>query len=157
MKLSCEKVKSMLDVALLSPIATRDAIKELAITLRNENYSFLCVHSLHTKLAADVLQGSPVKVVSCVSFPQGCITTRMKCLETEQAVKDGAGEIDMVMHLGALMEGDFKAVEDDIKSVVKTAGNLPVKVIIETPYLSMQQKIDASRIIQNAEIGRAHV
>lgn len=145
-----EQVKKMLDVALLNPTATPAEIEELAGTLLKENFSYYCVHSLHTQRAAGILKGSSVKIVSCIGFPQGVVKTPIKVAEAEGCVSDGAGEIDMVINLGALKAGDHQTVEEDISAVVKAAKNLPVKVIIETPYLTRQEKIDASQIIQNA-------
>jgi deoxyribose-phosphate aldolase len=148
MDFSAVEIKKMLDVALLSPIATPAAIEGLARVVRDEAFRFICVHSLHTRRAADVLQGSPAKVVACVGFPQGVIKTSLKAMEAEQAVADGAGEVDMVLALGALFAGDFAYAENDVRTVVRAAGAIPVKVIIETPYLSAQQKIEASKIVQ---------
>jgi len=68
--------------------------------------------------------------------------------ETEAAAAEGAGEIDMVLNLGALLAGDFKLAEADVKAVVRAAQGRPVKVIIETPFLTARQKADASRIVQ---------
>jgi deoxyribose-phosphate aldolase len=148
--MTAEKIKAMLDVALLAPTATVAEIEKLAQTLIEQKYSYYCVHSLHTKRSAAVLKGSGIKVVSCIGFPHGTITTAAKVFQAQQCVDDGAGEIDMVIELGAVMAGDYKAAEADIKAIVKTAGKLPVKVIIETPYLNAEQKVNVSKAIQNA-------
>jgi deoxyribose-phosphate aldolase len=148
MDFSARQIKDALDVALLSPIATPAAIDGLAQVVRDEDFRFLCVHSLHTKRAASILQGSAAKVVACVAFPQGVVKTSLKAIETEQAVTDGAGEIDMVLALGALFAGDYAYAEKDVQAVVKAAGRAPVKVIIETPYLSAEQKTQAAKIAQ---------
>jgi deoxyribose-phosphate aldolase len=150
MDFTSKQIKAMLDVAQLSPIATPVAIEELARVVRDEDFRFICVHSLHAKRAADILRGSPAKVVACVGFPQGVVKSALKAMETEGAVADGAGEIDMVLALGALFAGDYAYVENDIRAVVKAAGKAPVKVIIETPYLSAAQKVQAAKIIQAA-------
>ena len=70
MEFTLEQVKHMMDVALLSPIATTAEVEELANSLKEENYCFLCIHSLHTRRAAEILKGSQVTVVSCIGFPQ---------------------------------------------------------------------------------------
>jgi deoxyribose-phosphate aldolase len=150
MKLTLEQVKHMMDVAQLSPIATAADVEELAKTLVKEDFRFLCIHSLHTKRVAEILKGSKVKVVSCIGFPQGVVKTAVKVMETEGCVADGSGEIDMVLALGALKAGDYKYAEEDIRAVVKAADSLPVKVIIETPWLTDKEKVQASKIIQNA-------
>jgi len=148
MEVTSEQVKHTFDVALLKPTATFAEIETLARTLREEGFSFLCVNSFHTATAARALQGSKVTVVTCVGFPQGAVSTATKVFETEAAIAEGAGEIDMVMSLGALFGGDLSLAESDVRAVVHAAQGRPVKVIIETPFLSMRQKIDASRIAQ---------
>jgi deoxyribose-phosphate aldolase len=135
-------------VALLKPTATVAEIEALAAVLRQEGFSFMCVNSFHTATAARSLKGSNVKVVTCVGFPQGAVKTDTKVFETEAAAAEGAGDIDMVLNLGAFLGGDLKLAEADIRAVVRAAKGLPVKVIIETPFLTMQQKIDASRVVQ---------
>jgi deoxyribose-phosphate aldolase len=150
MDLTLDQVRHMLDVAQLSPTATPAEVEELAETVRREDFRFICVHSLHTKRAADILKGSKAKVVSCVGFPQGVVRSSLKALEAEGCAEDGAGEIDMVMALGALKAGDRAYVEADIRAVVMAVRPLPVKVIIETPWLSDREKVLASMIIRDA-------
>ncbi|MHB9037376.1 MAG: deoxyribose-phosphate aldolase [Armatimonadota bacterium] len=144
------ELKKTLDVALLKPTATTQEIESLAKTLADEGFYYMCVNSLYTKAAANVLKGSSVKVVACVGFPHPTMKTETKVFETDICVTEGAGEIDMVLDLGALIGGDFTRAEDDIRAVVKAAAGLPVKVIIETPYLNRQQKKDASLLVKNA-------
>lgn len=148
MKITTEQIKQTLDVALLKPTATAAEIEALAKVLREEAFSFMCVNSFHTGMAAQALQGSHVKVVACVGFPQGAVKTDTKVFETVAAIADGAGEIDMVLNLGAFLGGDMKFAEADIRAVVRAAEGRPVKVIIETPFLTMRQKIEASKVVQ---------
>jgi deoxyribose-phosphate aldolase len=145
-----DTIKKTLDVALLKPTATTREIESLGQTLAQEGYYFMCVNSLYAKLAADVLKGSQVKVAACVGFPHPTVKTATKVFETEQCVHEGAGEIDMVIDLGGIIGADYRRAEDDIRAVVKAAAGLPVKVIIETPYLTYQQKRDASLVVKNA-------
>jgi len=150
MNLTTERIKGMLDVALLKPTGTEAEIRTLAEVVRDERFSFVCVYTLHTRPASEVLRGSPAKVVSCVGFPTGAVATEVKVLETGRAVADGAGEIDMVLNLGWFMAGDLSRAGDDIRAVVRAAAGRPVKVIIETPLLNRQQKVDASKLAQDA-------
>ena len=150
MKLTEEEIKKSLDVALLSPVATGAEIEELARVIRTEGFGQICVHLCNTKLAASILSGSPAKIATCIGFPQGATLTKAKVFETELAVADGAGEIDMVLNLGAFLGGDIDYACSDIAEVVKAAGAAPVKVIIETPYLNRQEKIDAAKLVQTA-------
>ena len=148
MKTTCRQIKQTLDVALLKPTATTTEIETLAKTLREEGFRYFCVNSIHTATAARALKGSTVKVVTCVGFPHGTVKTSAKVFETQEAIAEGAGEIDMVLDLGALFAGNFKQAEADVRAVVNAARGRPVKVIIETPFLNMKQKIEASRIVK---------
>jgi len=150
MEITAEEIKKMLDVALLRPTATASEIEALAQTVRKECFGQICVNSNHVHRAAAVLKGSPAKVVACVGFPMGAVKTVTKVFETQNAIEDGAGEIDMVLNLGAFLGGDLKAAEGDVRAVVAAAGGAPVKVIIETPWLTDKQKSDASRLVQAA-------
>jgi deoxyribose-phosphate aldolase len=120
-----------------------------------ERFGYLCVNSLYVERAAALLKGSKSKVAGCVGFPHSTIKTEHKVAETEQSIADGADEIDMVLNLGWFLGGNVAAAEADVRAVVKAAAGKPVKVIIETPYLSYGQKIDASRLVQ--ECGAAFV
>jgi len=148
MKTTIKQIKQTLDVALLKPTATVAEIETLAKTLREEEFSYFCVNSLHTATAARALNKSKVKVVACVGFPHGTVKTSAKVFETEEAIAEGAGEIDMVLDLGALFAGNHKQAEADVRAVVQAAQGRPVKVIIETPFLNMRQKIEASKIVK---------
>ena len=150
MKTNTNQIKQTLDVAHLKATATEAEIKTLAHTLVNEGYRYLCVNSIHTAAAAQALAGSNVGVVACVGFPLGAVKTSAKVFETEASIAEGATEIDMVLDLGSLFAGDYKRAESDVREVVQAAQGRPVKVIIETPYLSMKQKIEASKIVQAA-------
>lgn len=148
MKTTAHEIKPKLDVAQLKPTATAAEISALAETLCAEGFRYLCVNSVHTALAAERVKGSAVGVVACVGFPYGAVRTSAKAFETGACIADGAAEIDMVLDLGSLFAGDFKRAETDVREVVKAAQGRPVKVIIETPYLSMKQKIEACKIVQ---------
>ncbi|MCX6030750.1 MAG: deoxyribose-phosphate aldolase [Chloroflexi bacterium] len=150
MDITRDELKRMLDVALLQAISTPAQIEALAHVVRDEGFGQICVNALHTRRAATILTGSPAKVVACVSFPLGTTKTQLKVCETEEAVADGAGEIDMVLNLGAFLGGDRRYAEEDVAAVVRTAAGRPVKVIIETPFLNDAQKADAARLVQNA-------
>ncbi len=150
MDITRDELKKALDVALLQAISTPAQIEALAHVVRDEGFGQICVNALHVARAAAILKGSPAKVVACVSFPLGATKTELKVCETEQAVADGAGEIDMVLNLGAFLGGDRRYAEEDVAAVVAAAAGRPVKVIIETPFLNDAQKADAARLVQNA-------
>jgi len=150
MNITAEEIKGMLDVALLPPTTTPTAVEALALVVRNEGFGQMCVNTAHIQRAVAALKGSRAKVVAPVGFPLGAVKTEIKVLETEQAIADGAAEIDMVLNLGVFLDGDFKSAEGDVRAVVSAARGAPVKVIIETPFLTDRQKADASRVAQAA-------
>jgi deoxyribose-phosphate aldolase len=150
MEISQDQIKQMLDVALLQPTATPAQVEALAHVVRDEGFGQICVNTWHVARAVAILKGSPAKVVACVSFPMGAMKTGLKVCETEEAVADGADEIDMVLNLGAFLGGDLRYAQDDVAAVVAAAAGPPVKVIIETPFLTAEQKAGASRLVQAA-------
>jgi deoxyribose-phosphate aldolase len=160
MDITQDNIKKMLDVALLQPIATPAQIEALAHVVRDEGFGQICVNTWHVARTAAIAKepaarvgANPArspKVVACVSFPMGATKTALKVCEAEQAVADGADEIDMVLNLGAFLGGERRYAEDDVRAVVAAASGRPVKVIIETPFLTAEQKADAARLVQAA-------
>jgi len=150
MEITHNNMLQMMDVAMLEPTTTFSQIKGLAQTAIDEGFGQICIHSLHVQTAAAVLGRSAPKIVACVGFPMGVVTTGLKVAETEQAMADGAHEIDMVLSHSSFLDGDYQRAEDDVRAVVRAASGAPVKVIIETCYLNSRQKADASRLVQNA-------
>lgn len=133
-----------------------DAVTEQIDTLCREalEYDFysVCVNSCNVAQCADNLRGSDVKIAAVVGFPLGACTTATKVFETEEACKDGAREIDMVINIGALKEGGEDYVCKDIKAVVTAAAKYDaiVKVIIETCLLSDEEKVLACELSEAA-------
>ncbi len=150
MDISYDDMLKMMDVALLEPTTTFSQITGLAQLAIAERFGQICIHSLHVRTAVAALGSSDPKIVACVGFPMGVVTTELKVAETEQSMTDGAHEIDMVLSHTSFLDGDYQRAEDDIRAVVRAASGAPVKVIIETCFLSSRQKIDASRMVQNA-------
>jgi len=145
-------IKKMLDVALLQPTATPAQIEALAHVVRDEGFGQICVNTWHTARAAAIVKGSPAKVVACVSFPMGATKTSLKVCETEQALLDGADEIDMVINVGALKAGDDALVQRDIAAVVAAAHRrgAACKVIIEAALLTDEEKVRACQFAKAA-------
>jgi deoxyribose-phosphate aldolase len=107
------------------------------------------------EIAANKLKGSGVVVNSVVGFPFGATLPEVKAEETKQVIAAGAGEIDMVINVAAALEGDWEKVGNDIATVVKAAGNVPVKTILETCYLTDEQIVAACKTATDA--GAAYV
>ncbi|MGC1461177.1 MAG: deoxyribose-phosphate aldolase [Terracidiphilus sp.] len=150
LNITAEEIKEMLDVAFLAPTTTPTEVEAMALVVRNEGYGQMCVNTAHIQRAAAALKGSRVKLVAPVGFPLGAVRTEIKVFEAEHALADGAAEIDMVLNIGALIDGDFKSAENDVRAVVKAADGAIVKVIIETPFLTDRQKADAAHLVQAA-------
>ena len=134
------QLASHIEHTLLRPEATRADIEracEVAIEL---GCAGLCVNPIWVALASQLLNGSSVKVVAVVGFPFGATYTAAKAFETELAVRDGADEIDTVLAVGQLKDGDAASVEADIAAVVHAAAGRPVKVVLECGLLSDDEK-----------------
>jgi deoxyribose-phosphate aldolase len=141
----------MIDHTLLKPDATRSMIKKLCNEAIENNFGAICVNPYHVKYCKDLLKDSEVKVATVVGFPLGANTKDVKAFETKDAIKNGADEIDMVINIGALKDGDFDTVKDDILAVVEaTNGKALVKVIIETCLLNEEEKKMACKLAMEA-------
>lgn len=136
-------IASLIDHTLLKPEATPEQIAQLCSEAREYRFAAVCVNPVYVKLAYDLLKGSTVKVCSVVGFPLGATPPEVKAFEARQAIRDGASEIDMVIHIGALKAGDDDLVERDIATVVEAchAGGAICKVILETCFLTDDEKI----------------
>lgn len=136
-----------IDHTLLKAETKKEEILKLCEEARQYLFASVCVNPTWVKTTADELQGSPVKVCTVIGFPLGASTTEVKVFETEDAIKNGADEIDMVINIGALRNGDDTIVKNDIESVVQAAkGKAIVKVIIETSLLTEQEKRKACEL-----------
>lgn len=127
---------SWIDHTLLKADATRKQIEKLCEEAMQFRFATVCIQPFRVGLCADILKNSGVGVCTVIGFPLGANRAEVKALETIRACTDGASEIDMVMNIGALKDGNLAAVENDISSVVKAAQNRIVKVILETALLS---------------------
>ncbi|MFJ7933612.1 deoxyribose-phosphate aldolase [Sporosarcina sp. NPDC096371] len=136
-----------IDHTLLKANAKKAEIVELCQEARQYTFASVCVNPTWVKTAVAELEGSPVKVCTVIGFPLGASTSEVKAFETENAIQNGAGEIDMVINIGALRDGDDDLVKQDIEAVVQAAkGEAIVKVIIETALLTDQEKRKACEL-----------
>ncbi len=132
-----------IDHTLLKAIATEQSVRELCAEARKYGFASVCVNPCWVELCARELSGSGILVCSVVGFPLGANAPETKAAEARLAVSQGAREIDMVINLGAAKSGDWRAVEEDIRGVVKASGDAAVKAIIETCYLNDAEKAKA--------------
>lgn len=139
-----------IDHTLLKPESTRQQIDQIIDEAKEYNFKSICVNPTHVKYAAERLNDSDVLVCTVIGFSLGATTTATKIFETEDAIKNGASEIDMVINIGALKDGRFEEVQKDIEGVVGAANEKTVKVIIETVLLSDEEKVKASELAKAA-------
>jgi deoxyribose-phosphate aldolase len=143
-------IAATIDHTILKAIATERQIRELCVEAKANGFASVCVNPYWVPLCAKELAGSKVLVCTVIGFPLGANTSTVKAEETKLAVKQGAQEVDMVINLGAAKAGDWKAVEEDIRAVVKAAEKATVKVIIETCYLTDAEKVHACEAAMKA-------
>ncbi|MGA1794776.1 MAG: deoxyribose-phosphate aldolase [bacterium] len=132
----------LIDHTLLHPCAGEDDIKRLCHEAVHYHFWAVCVHPVHIRLCASILDETGVRICTVIGFPLGANTTATKVFEAKDAESSGADEIDMVMNIGAMKERSLQRVRDDMAAVVNaTSKRVVTKVIIENAYLSMEEKI----------------
>ena len=144
------QLNDYIDHTYLHPAASPDDIVKLCKEAKEYKFVAVCVNSSYVYLAAKELKGFGVSIASTVGFPLGACTTKAKVIEAKRAVKEGADEIDMVINVGFLKSGLHKNVKEDIEAVKKVIGKKILKVIIETCYLTDEEKKIACLIAEKA-------
>ena len=140
-----------IDHTVLHPDTTRETVERFCREAVDYGFAAVCFNPTHVRLAAELLKGTSAKVCTVIGFPLGAATPLVKAVETRDALANGAQEVDMVMNIGALKDGDDDLVARDIGAVVDAArGRAMVKVIIETCLLTDEEKIRACRIAKEA-------
>lgn len=145
-----QNLARMMDHTLLKAFATPNQIKALCEEAISIHAASVCVNPCNVAIAKAALCGSDVKVCTVVGFPLGANTSATKAFETKDAIANGAEEIDMVINIGALKGGNVDLVYEDIKAVVDAANGTLVKVIIETCYLTDEEKKRACQMAKKA-------
>ncbi|WP_407407708.1 deoxyribose-phosphate aldolase [Peribacillus sp.] len=141
----------LIDHTLLKADATEKEIVRLAEEAKEYGFASVCVNPQWVSLAAKELKGSDVKVCTVIGFPLGASTTAVKVFETQDAISNGAEEVDMVINIGLLKAGNDNAVEADMKAVANAVhGKALLKVIIETCLLTEEEKVRACQLVVNA-------
>jgi deoxyribose-phosphate aldolase len=145
-----EQLSGYIDHTLLDATATKEQIRQLCEEAKNYRFCAVSVNPRWVALAADQLQGSKVKTGGVVSLPLGADSTKIKVAQAKEVIFAGADEIDMVADLAAIIEGDARYLYEQLRAVLKVCRSMrpPValKVIIETPLLTREQKIFACRM-----------
>ncbi len=135
----------LIDHTLLKPEATKQQIQQLCAEARKYRFASVCINPCYVSLCAQLLKETSVKVCTVIGFPLGATSTEAKVYEAEQALRDGALELDMVINIGMLKSGEYEYVENDIFDVVRTAKRYGAltKVILETCLLTDEEKVKA--------------
>lgn len=146
-----EQLARMIDHTILKADATESEVKTLCEEAVKYNFASVCVNPSMVQKAAIILEGSDVKVCTVIGFPLGATTTAVKAFETEDTIKNGATEVDMVINVGKLKERNLDYVRNDIKAVVDAAkGKAITKVIIESCLLTDEEKVIACQLSKEA-------
>lgn len=146
-----EKLNQYIDHTLLKPCASQSDITKLCVEAKTHKFKSVCVHPCHIKACHELLEGTGVDICTVIGFPLGANLSNVKSFETRLAIDTGANEVDMVINIGALKEGDTKFVTKDIASVVEAASGRIVKVIIESGLLSNEEIVKACECAKEAK------
>ncbi|HEV2386136.1 MAG TPA: deoxyribose-phosphate aldolase [Candidatus Acidoferrales bacterium] len=150
--MTAAELARLIDHTLLKPEAAPDDVRRLCAEAREHQFASACVNPVYVPLAASLLADSPVKVCAVAGFPLGASLPGTKLVEARAAIRLGAGEIDMVIQIGALRGGDDAAVENEIRLLADACherGAL-LKVILEMALLTREEKIRSATAAMNA-------
>lgn len=145
-----EALIEIIDYTLLNPIATKEHIQVFCQETITHGFKTVFINPYYVSLANQLLKDHDVKVGVPIGFSLGGATTKVKVVETIDAIQNGAREIDMLINLGALKSKEYNLVKYDIEEVVKASQGLVTKVIIETALLTQEEKIIACNLIREA-------
>lgn len=141
----------MIDHTLLKADATKEMITKIITEAKEYNFASVCINPTWVSYCVRALKDSDVKVCTVIGFPLGANTSAVKAYETRDAISNGADEIDMVINIGALKDGNTELVLNDIKAVVEAAAGNCVKVIIETCLLTDEEIITVCNLAKEAK------
>ena len=145
------ELNKYIDHTLLKADATKEQITKLCNEAKQYNFASVCVNTCYVPLCKELLKDSDVKVCCVVGFPLGAMDSDSKAYEAKKAVENGAGEVDMVINIGALKDKNYDYVTKDIEKVVNASKPSIVKVIIETCLLTDEEKVEACKCALNAK------
>lgn len=151
--ISKEQLAKMIDHTLLKPSDTEGKIKRLCEEAIAYGFGAVCVNPYYVPLVSELLKDTGIKVCAVVGFPLGATLPEVKAHEARIVVEKGAQEVDMVMNIGAMRSRDYEAVKRDIEGVVRAVrevGGELVKVILETGYLTDDEKVRACELAMEA-------
>jgi deoxyribose-phosphate aldolase len=145
-----KEIAKMIDHTLLKADAKKEEIEKLCEEAKEHHFASVCVNPTWVSLSSSLLEGTDVKVCTVIGFPLGANTPEVKAFEAQNAISNGATEVDMVINIGALKDGNDQEVKRDIQAVVEASKGVLVKVIIETCLLTEDEKIRACKLAVEA-------
>lgn len=147
--MNINKIVSAVDHTLLQQTATWEEIRQLCDEAAAFHTASVCIPPSYVKEASCYLEGK-VPVCTVIGFPNGYQTTEVKAFETEDAIENGAEEIDMVIQLGWVKEGKIMQIEDEIRTLKTICGDKILKVIVETCLLTEEEKVELCHVVTRA-------
>jgi len=144
------KINKLIDHTLLKAFSTEEEIKKLCEEAKTYDFMSVCVNPTNIAFAKKQLEGSDVLVCTVIGFPLGANTSEVKVVETLDAIANGADEIDMVINVGQAKMHNYEYIQEEIRMVVSAAAGKTVKVIIETCYLTDEEKVECCRAAKAA-------
>ena len=147
--MNTSEILSHVDHTLLKAFATWEDIQKLCEEAMEYHTASVCVPPSYIKRIHDTY-GEKINICTVVGFPLGYSTTKAKVAETVQAIEDGASEVDMVINIADVKNGDFEKVTEEIRSLKQAAGDKILKVIIEACYLTDKEKIAMCKAVTEA-------
>ena len=145
-----KNIAKYIDHTCLKSDTTENEIKNLCKEAINYEFASVCINPLYVPLAVKYLKGKDPKVCSVIGFPLGSISTEMKFAEAMLAIHQGVDELDMVINIGNLKQGNFREINDEVSKIVRASADIVIKVIIETCLLNDKEIVKISKLIKNS-------
>ncbi|VWL85346.1 deoxyribose-phosphate aldolase [Oceanivirga miroungae] len=145
------QINKYIDHTILKATATKADIEKLCNEAVKYEFYSVCVNGAYVSYAKSLVKNSDVLVAAVVGFPLGQMTTEAKVFEAKEAIENGASEIDMVINIGMLKDREYDYVENEIRKIKEAIGDNVLKVIIETCYLTEEEKKIACELSLNAK------
>ena len=146
------EINKYIDHTNLKAYATKEDIKKLCLEAKKYNFKSVCVNPIYVEFAKKMLKETEVLVCTVIGFPLGANTIETKKFETTNAIKDGADEIDMVISIGSLKEGNYDYVKKEIEEIRQITKGKTLKVIIETCYLTSEEIKQMTKICSDIKV-----
>lgn len=144
------KLNKYIDHTLLKATARKEEIETLCKEAKEFDFFSVCVSSSYIEFCKEQLRGTDVKIAAVVGFPLGSMSTEAKVFEAKDAIEKGANEIDMVLNISRLLDGDYSYVEDEIRAIKEVIGSNTLKVILENCYLDKKDIVKACQLAVEA-------